>query len=155
MGVVGLLIFCVVCFWSGTSGQQQAGKLITFKTICENGIEGCTWKENCSSIILTFSDKIRIIDDETLARCVVIEVLDLGSNINSEISTNAFRDQTNLQTLFLRRNRIKFLQLGVFDPLTSLRELYLHKNSSKIRCLQEIQNWNNFTWIRIKLSLLV
>ncbi len=73
-------------------------------------------------------EKIRIIEDSTLADCSEVEELNLQYNKISEISKNSFRSQQNLRELYLHYNQIKILQPSVFDPLTSLTTLRLHKN---------------------------
>jgi tmRNA-binding protein len=128
--MIGFLVFCVF-FWTVTFGQEEAGKQVVFKAICENGIE-CTVKLDCTLNISAMDEGIELIDDFSLADCTKIEVLDLGFNEISEISKNAFQDQRNLRKLYLDNNQIKILQPGVFDPLTSLTELYLYNNSIKV-----------------------
>jgi hypothetical protein len=125
--MVGLLVFCVVGFFTVAFGQQAPSKIV-FKAICGNGTEGCTVERNCSSSIGAWSQKIRLIEDQTLAGCGGVEVLHLQSNKISEISKNAFQDQRNLRILRLHNNQIKILTIGIFDPLTSLETLYLDKN---------------------------
>jgi Leucine-rich repeat (LRR) protein len=125
--MVGFLLFCVVGFFAGAFGQQ-APNLITFKTICGNGMSGCTVETNCTLNIRASLGKIRIIEDSTLSNCSKVEELNLQYNKISEISKNAFQGQRNLQELYLYNNQIKVLQPGVFDQLTCLTELRLHKN---------------------------
>jgi hypothetical protein len=125
--MVGLLVFCVVGFFTGAFGQQAPSKIV-FKTICGNGTEGCTVEENCDSKIVAAYERIRLIDDQTLAGCVGVGVLDLNYNKISEISKNAFQGQIKLRELYLYGNQIKILQPCIFDPLTSLTTLALHRN---------------------------
>jgi Leucine-rich repeat (LRR) protein len=124
--MVGLLLFCVVGFFTVAFGQQAPSKVV-FKAICENGTEGCTVERDCGSIIAS-SQKIRLIEESTLAGCGGVGYLDLGSNNISEISKNAFQGQRKLQKLYLTNNQIKVLETGVFDPLTSLTHLWLSEN---------------------------
>jgi hypothetical protein len=125
--MVGLFVFCVVGFFTVAFGQQAPSKIV-FKTICGNGTEGCTVERNCSSSISAPSQRIRLIEESTLAGCGGVGFLDLGSNKISEISKNAFQDQQKLRELWLDNNQIKVLQPGIFDQLTSLTILSLSKN---------------------------
>jgi hypothetical protein len=125
--MVGFLLFCVVGFFTVAFGQQAPNQVI-FKTICEDGTVGCNWKENCSSRIFAQRERIRLIEESTLAGCVGIGRLDLYDNKISEISKNAFQGQQYLQVLILYGNQIKALEPGVFDPLTSLWHLELYNN---------------------------
>jgi hypothetical protein len=125
--MVGLLIFCVVGFFTMAFGQQAPSKIV-FKAICGNGTEGCTVERNCDLSIIATIQKIRLIEESTLAGCGGVEYLDLDFNKISEISKNAFQDQLKLRTLCLDNNQIKLLQPGIFDPLTSLTKLGLQEN---------------------------
>jgi hypothetical protein len=122
--MVGLLIFCVVGFFTLAFGQQAPSKIV-FKAICGNGTEGCTVERSCDSRIGAAGQRIRLIDDSTLAGCAGVEDLDLRYNKISEISKNSFQGQQKLQELSLNNNQIKVLQPGIFDPLISLTRLYL------------------------------
>jgi Leucine-rich repeat (LRR) protein len=133
--MVGLLLFCVVGFFTVAFGQQAPSKIV-FKAICGNGTEGCFVERNCDSSISAEGQRIRLIDDSTLAGCGEIGELYLQNNNISEISKNAFEGQQKLRELELNDNQIKILQPGVFDPLTSLTELWLQRN-----LIEVIDDW--------------
>jgi hypothetical protein len=125
--MVGLLLFCVVGFFTLAFGQQTSNQ-ITFKTICGNGTEGCTVERNCSLRIDGTSQRIRLIEESTLEGCGGVGKLFLSHNKISEISKNAFQGQRELRYLDLTNNQIKNFTPGIFHPLTSLTDLWLSEN---------------------------
>jgi hypothetical protein len=111
----GFLLLCFMGFWTVTSGQPaDSDSLVIFKAICENGTEGCTVKENCTTYIRAEQTGIRIIEDSTLSSCSDIETLNLEFNKISEISKKFFSGAAKSSVVVSQFQSNKSIATGCF-----------------------------------------
>ncbi|XP_066291429.1 insulin-like growth factor-binding protein complex acid labile subunit [Branchiostoma lanceolatum] len=73
-------------------------------------------------------NEIDAINDNDFKDLVHLYILDLSDNNIRSVSTDSFRGLYSLQVIDISRNHLASLPVGVFEPVTSIVELYLNDN---------------------------